>query len=44
MINDDVDEDIDLNVELLSWFYWVGIKVYYDFKFMFGYDSIGDIS
>ena len=43
-INDDVDEDIDLNAELLSWLYRVGIKVHHDLKSMPGHDSIGDIS
>ena len=43
-INDDVDENIDLNAELLSWLYRVEIKVYHDLKSMPGHDSIGDIS
>ena len=44
MINDDVDKDIDLNAELLSCHYKVGIKVHHDLKSMPGHDSIGDIS
>lgn len=42
--NGDVIEDVDLDVELLSWLYCVVVKVYYDIKILLNYDCIGKIS
>lgn len=35
---------VDLDAELLSWLYRVGVKVHHDLKYTPGHDCIGDIS
>ena len=43
-LKNDTIKDIDLDVELLSWLYWVAVKAHYDVNTAPAHDCIGNIN